>query len=142
MSTPFFGRDDRDRNHNTSDLIWFSRIRSDRNVPRVRPGVRDTQALRRAIFQPGRMRLSRGDVSFGLGTIINVQLNALVFSKSELLFFGSAARLGRGEFAASQSIAARVTVVTDALIGNLSYRMTSALGKGDEVLRRNALLRK
>jgi O-antigen/teichoic acid export membrane protein len=96
--------------------------------------------LRRSVFLPGRIRLSRSDVSFGIGTTINIQLNTLVFSKSELLFFGSARAAGRGKFAASQSIAARVTVVMDALIGNLSYGLTSALGKGDEVLRRNALL--
>jgi O-antigen/teichoic acid export membrane protein len=96
--------------------------------------------LRRAVFYPGRMRLSRSDVSFGIGTTINIQLNTLVFSKSELLFFGSARAAGRGQFAASQSIAARVTVVMDALVGNLSYGLTSALGRGDEVLQRNALL--
>jgi O-antigen/teichoic acid export membrane protein len=96
--------------------------------------------LRHAVFQPGKMLLSRSDISFGIGTTINTQLNNLVFSKSELLFFGSARAAGRGQFAASQSIAARVTVVLDALIGNLSFGLTSALGKGDEVLRRNALL--
>ena len=96
--------------------------------------------FRHSMFQPGRLQLSRSDVSFGLGTMINVQLNALVFSKSELLFFGPARAVGRGRFAASQSIAARATVVTDALIGNLAIGMTSALGKGDDVLRRNVVL--
>jgi hypothetical protein len=68
---------------------------------------------------------------------VNGQLNNLVFSKSEILFFSPAQSADRGRFAAAQTIAGRSTLLVDALLGNLAIAMASALGRGAEVMRRS-----
>jgi O-antigen/teichoic acid export membrane protein len=91
---------------------------------------------RRTVFVPGRLRFSRKDLTFGVGTMLNEQLNVVVFSRSELIFFGRSQSVARGRFAAAQTIASRSTLLLDALLGNLSIGMASARGRGDEQLAR------
>ena len=93
--------------------------------------------LRRTVFLPGKLNVSRADIGFGLGNLINSQLNTFVFSKSELLFFQAKQADARGQFAAIQTIAVRATLVPDALLGPLSFGLAGALGKGQETLRRS-----
>jgi len=62
-------------------------------------------------------------------------LTNFVFSKSEILFFRGSQGLERGRFAAAQTVAARSTLLLDALLGNLATALTSAAGRSGAQLR-------
>ena len=91
---------------------------------------------RRAVMTPGRLILTRGDVSFGLANFANGQLIGFVFSRSELLFFPAGAATARGTFAAAQTIAARSTLALDSLFAALPMALSTAAGTGAEALER------
>jgi len=93
------------------------------------------QEHRRKVFRPGRLSLTRADLGFGLGTLLNGQLTNFVFSRSEVLFFRPTQGVDRGRFAAAQTLAARSTLLVDALLGNVSTALTSAAGRSGTQLR-------
>lgn len=96
--------------------------------------------LRRAVFTPGPLGLDRHDLLFGAGNLLHGQLSGFVFSRSELLFFTPAQSGARGGFAAAQTLAARCTLLIDALLGNLSTALTSVSGRGRDHLHRTMQL--
>lgn len=91
---------------------------------------------RAAIFRPGRLTVSRSDVMFGLGNLVNGQLSSLVFTQSEVAFFRSTQAVSRGRYSVAQTVGARSTIVLDSLLGPMSAAMASAYGRGEEVLAR------
>ena len=99
-------------------------------------GLAVPKEFRRAVFMPGRLMLTKKDVSFGLGSLLNGQLSTFVFSRSELLFFSSGQSVARGQFAGSQTVAARSTLLLDALLGNAGTALLTASRSGQEDFKR------
>lgn len=94
------------------------------------------RGLRRASLGWGPIHLDRPDLVYGLSSVVNDKVATLVFSQSEVAFFRNAQAVDRGRYAVTQTIAARSTLVLDALLGPLGPAMTSAFGRGAESLRR------
>lgn len=92
--------------------------------------------FRRASLGWGPIRLDRPDLVYGLSSVLNDKVATLVFSQSEVAFFRNSQQVARGRYAVAQTVAARSTLVLDALLGPLGPGMTSAFGRGAESLRR------
>lgn len=107
------------------------------NVLTVAKVVGVPRGLRRASLSLGRIRLARGDLTYALSSVLNSNVATLVFSQSEVAFFGHAQAVSRGRYSVAQTIAGRSTLVLDALLGPLSAGMTSAYGRGDAALRKS-----
>lgn len=94
------------------------------------------QGQRLTALRPGRIHLTRRDVGFGFGTLLNAQLNGFVFSRSEVLFFRSGQAKDLGTFASAQTVSARSTLLIDVFFGSIPAALTSAGGRSAETLRR------
>jgi len=83
-------------------------------------------------------RLTRADVRIGLGVFSLTQLEQYVFGRTELFFFSDSQAAARGGYAAGQSVAARSTLLLDALFGPLPIALAEAHASGAEAWQRAA----
>lgn len=88
---------------------------------------RDTRS---ALLVPKRIGLAKADYLFGLAAFSNGQLNTFVFSRSEIIFFRSSQAAARGAFSVAQTIAARATIVIDALYASIAPGLSTVRGRG------------
>lgn len=106
------------------------------NLMTVAQGLGVPSRMRGRVLLPGPIRLERADVWFGLGVLLNGQLSSLVFTQSEIALFRPSQLIPRGRYSASQTIAARSTLLLDALLSPITSGLTSAFGRGEEALTR------
>jgi O-antigen/teichoic acid export membrane protein len=76
------------------------------------------------------LRPSRSEWRFALLGFANGQLAALVFSRSELLFFPGGRHVERGGFAAATTVGSRVTLAIDSLFGPVPLALAAVYGRG------------
>ncbi|BBH17091.1 hypothetical protein Back2_13780 [Nocardioides baekrokdamisoli] len=87
----------------------------------------------RAMTRPGWgvVPISRSDWRFALTSLASGQIAVLVFSRSELLFFGPTMAYDRGRFAAAGSIGARTSLLIDSLFGSIPAALTTLHGRDE-----------
>lgn len=103
------------------------------SVPAVLQFAYVPAVRRRMLLQPGRIALDKHDYRFSLAVYLNGQLGNFVFSRSEILFFLPSQAAARGAFSVAQTIAARCTIVVDALYASLGSGLSTVgmRGRGD-----------
>lgn len=84
-----------------------------------------------AITLPGwaRVRLLREEWRFALMTLAGEQVTTLVFSQSELAFFGRARAYDQGRYAAISTVGARASLLIDSLFGSVAPALTTLRGR-------------
>lgn len=89
---------------------------------------------RLSLLTPGSLTFSSSEYRVGFGNFATTQVQEYVFGRTELFFFPRSQAAAQGLYAAAQTLAARATIVLDALYAALPIALVESAARDREAM--------